>query len=96
VCELNGILFVYSLSRLARSTKGTLAIPDRLQKADADLVSLSEKLDTNSAAGKMVFRMLAVLEEFESDQISERTKKWPSSSNDHAKSGLAMCPMGSM
>jgi DNA invertase Pin-like site-specific DNA recombinase len=36
-------------------------------------VSLSEKIDTTSAAGKMVFRMLAVLAEFERDQISERT-----------------------
>jgi len=37
------------------------------------LVSLSEKIDTTSAAGKMVFRMMAVLAEFERDQISERT-----------------------
>jgi len=36
-------------------------------------VSLSEKIDTTSAAGRMVFRMMAVLAEFERDQISERT-----------------------
>ena len=36
-------------------------------------MSLSEKIDTTSAAGKMVFRLLAVLNEFERDQISERT-----------------------
>ena len=36
-------------------------------------MSLSEKIDTTTAAGKMVFRMLAVLAEFERDQISERT-----------------------
>lgn len=67
-----GVLVVYSLSRLARSTRDTLAISDRLQKANCDLVSLSEKIDTTSAAGKMVFRMLAVLAEFERDLISER------------------------
>ena len=33
----------------------------------------AEKIDTTSAAGKMIFRMLAVLAEFERDQISERT-----------------------
>jgi len=38
-----------------------------------DGVSLSEKIDTTSAAGKMLFRMLAVLAEFERVQISERT-----------------------
>jgi DNA invertase Pin-like site-specific DNA recombinase len=74
VCQSRGALVVYSLSRLARSTRDALNISDRLTKAGADLVSLSEKIDTTSAAGKMVFRMLAVLAEFERDLISERTK----------------------
>jgi site-specific DNA recombinase len=73
VCRTGGVLIVYSLSRLARSTKDTIAISERLDRAGADLVSLSEKLDTTSAAGKMVFRMMAVLAEFERDQVSERT-----------------------
>ena len=72
-CRTGSALVVYSLSRLARSTKDTIEISDRLAKSGADLVSLSEKIDTTSAAGKMVFRMLAVLAEFERDQISERT-----------------------
>jgi len=67
-------LVCYSLSRLSRSTRDTLDLADELQKRGADLVSLSEKIDTTSAAGKMVFRMLAVLSEFERDQISERTR----------------------
>lgn len=66
-------LVVYSLSRLSRSTKDALTLADTLTKKGADLVSLSEKIDTTSAAGKMVFRMLAVLAEFERDQVSERT-----------------------
>lgn len=73
-CRQKAALVVYSLSRLARSTRDTLAIGEQLDRAGADLVSLSEKIDTTSAAGKMVFRMLAVLSEFERDQISERTK----------------------
>ena len=72
-CRSGSALVVYSLSRLARSTKDTIEISDLLAKTGADLVSLSEKIDTTSAAGKMVFRMLAVLAEFERDQISERT-----------------------
>ena len=72
-CECKGVLVVYSLSRLARSTRDTLNIADTLQGCGADLVSLSERIDTTSAAGKMVFRMLAVLNEFEKDIISERT-----------------------
>lgn len=67
-------LIVYSLSRLSRSTKDTLVLAEVLLNKEADLVSLSEKIDTTTAAGKMVFRMLAVLSEFERDQISDRTR----------------------
>jgi DNA invertase Pin-like site-specific DNA recombinase len=74
VCGEAGVLVVYSLSRMARSVRDTLAIAERLEKAGADLVSLSESIDTTSATGKMVFRLLAVLAEFERDLISERTK----------------------
>jgi site-specific DNA recombinase len=73
VCKQGGALVVYSLSRLARSTKDAIAISERLNKSGADLVSLSEKIDTTSAAGKMIFRLMAVMAEFERDQISERT-----------------------
>ena len=73
-CRGKAALVVYSLSRLARSTKDAIVLSERLAKHGADLVSLSERIDTTTAAGKMMFRMLAVLAEFERDQISERTK----------------------
>ena len=66
-------LVAYSFSRLARSTADMLEIASGLEKKGADLVSLTEKIDTTTAAGRMVFRMLAVLSEFERDIISERT-----------------------
>ncbi len=73
-CAKGDALVVYSLSRLSRSIRDTMDISDYLSKTGADLVSLSEKIDTTSAAGKMVFRMLSVMAQFESDQISERVK----------------------
>ena len=73
-CDQKAALIVYSLSRLARSTRDAIAISERLAKNGADLVSLSEKIDTTNATGKMIFRFLAVLAEFERDQIAERTK----------------------
>ncbi len=72
-CGDGSALVVYSLSRLARSTKDALHIAEKLDKGHADLVSLTERIDTTSAAGKLVFRILAVLSEFERDLISERT-----------------------
>lgn len=74
VCEASGVLVVYSLSRLARSVRDTLEIAERLKTSGAHLVSLSEDINTTSAAGKMIFRLLAVLAEFERDLISERTR----------------------
>jgi DNA invertase Pin-like site-specific DNA recombinase len=72
VSKAKGILVVYSLSRMSRSVKDAITISERLDKAGADLVSLSERLDTSTASGKMTFRMMAVLAEFERDQLSER------------------------
>ena len=72
--EHKAALVIYSLSRLSRSTRLTCEIGDKLDKAGADLVSISEKIDTTTAAGKMVFRVLAAMAEFERDQFSERTK----------------------
>lgn len=74
-CASRGnVLVVYSLSRLARSTKDAIEIGERLAKAGADLVSLTEAIDTTSAAGKMIFGVLAVLAQFERDLVSERTR----------------------
>lgn len=73
-CRVGGVLVTYSLSRLARSTADTIEIAARLEKAGADLASVSERIDTQSAAGRMLFRLLATLAEFEADQIRERTK----------------------
>lgn len=64
----------YSLSRVSRNVIDTIAIGEQIRKASADMVSLSEKIDTTGAAGRMIFNLLAVLNQFERDQVSERTK----------------------
>lgn len=66
-------LVSYSLSRLARSTKDALVIGELVAKKQADMVSLSEQIDTTTAAGKMMFQMMAVLAEFERNLVAERT-----------------------
>lgn len=74
VKRCSGVLVVYSLSRLGRSTRDVIAISEQLAAAGADLVSLTEQISTDSAAGRMVFRLLASLAEFERDLVSERTR----------------------
>jgi|DEB19_MinimDraft_2_1074335.scaffolds.fasta_scaffold04956_4 site-specific DNA recombinase len=66
-------LVSYSLSRLARSTKHLIEISEMVAKKHGDMVSLTEKIDTTTAAGKMMFQMLAVLSEFERNLTAERT-----------------------
>jgi site-specific DNA recombinase len=66
-------LVTYSLSRLARSTKDALTISEMVAKKKGDLVSLTEQIDTTTAAGKMMFQMMSVLAEFERNLTAERT-----------------------
>lgn len=68
-------LVVYSLSRLSRSTLDTLKLAGDLERAGCDLVSLQEQIDTTTPAGRVIFRVLAALAEFERDQLAERTRQ---------------------
>lgn len=66
-------LVVYSLSRLARSTRDMIAISESLEKRGVDLVSVSERIDTTSATGKLMFTLIAAFGEFERNLTAERT-----------------------
>lgn len=68
-------LVVYSLSRLSRNTLDTLRLVQELEQAGSDLVSIQEMIDTTSPAGRVVFRVLAALAEFEREQLAERTRQ---------------------
>lgn len=73
-CRPGDVLVVWRLDRLARSTSELLSIGDRLQAADVGLRSLTEHIDTSTAAGKLVFTVIAAMAEFERNLISERTR----------------------
>ena len=68
------IIVVTKLDRLGRSLPNVLDIVEAIEQQDAGLVSLAEAaIDTTSAAGKLVFRIFAVVAEFERDRLRERT-----------------------
>ena len=67
-------LVVWRLDRLGRSLHDLVQIVAELEQRGVHFESLTEKIDTTTAAGRMVFKMLAVLADFERDQIGERTK----------------------
>ncbi len=71
--QAGSVLVVYAISRLSRSTIDALLIEARLREAGATLHSLSESYDLASASGRMVFRLMCILAEFEREQLAERT-----------------------
>jgi len=66
-------LVVWRLDRLGRSLGDLVAIVAGLQDRGVGFESLTEKIDTNSAAGKLIFHVFAALAEFERNLIRERT-----------------------
>jgi len=73
VCECKGVLVVMKLDRLARSTRDAIDISQDIDDCGADLASIGEQIDTASAMGRFVFRLMASLGELEREQIRERT-----------------------
>lgn len=73
-CKARGVLIVVKLDRLARNTRDAIDLAERIDKCGADLASIGEQIDTASAAGRFVFRLMASLGELERDQIAERTR----------------------
>src|SRR5580704_17741072 len=68
-----GRVITLKLDRVTRSMRDLSSLLDVFAKADASLVSVSESLDTQSAAGRLVVNMLGVVAEWERLAIGERT-----------------------
>jgi len=76
VPEIQLVLVVTKLDRLARNTRDLLEIVDRIGKAGAGLVSLGEPwANTTSPAGKLIMTVFAGIAEFERARILERTSE---------------------
>ncbi len=67
------VVVVWKLDRLSRSLKDLLHIMERIQLAGAGFRSLTEAIDTTTAAGRMMMQMVGSFAEFERAMIRERT-----------------------
>ena len=67
------VVVVWKLDRLSRSLKDLLHIMERIEAAGAGFRSLTEAIDTTTAAGRMMMQMVGSFAEFERAMIRERT-----------------------
>jgi len=66
-------LCVWRLDRLGRSLSNLVQVVNDLQREGIIFESLTEKIETSSAAGALVFHVFGALAEFERALIKERT-----------------------
>ena len=69
--HITGLVFS-KLARLSRNRRELEDFADYFNKHQADLISLSEAIDTSTAGGRMFFHLLGVFAQWEREEITER------------------------
>lgn len=69
----NDTLVVWRLDRIGRNFRDLVDIADELRERGANLISLSEGIDTSSSIGEVIYRLMIVFADFERKVIVERT-----------------------
>lgn len=69
--HITGLVFS-KLARLSRNRRELEDFADYFNKHEADLISLSEAIDTSTAGGRMFFHLLGVFAQWEREEITER------------------------
>ncbi|WP_043363983.1 recombinase family protein [Belnapia sp. F-4-1] len=68
------VVVVWKLDRLSRSLRDLLQLMDQLDAAGAGFKSLTEAIDTTTAAGRMMMQVIGAFAQFERDMVRERTR----------------------
>ena len=71
--EMDAVV-VAKLDRLTRSVKDLADLLERFNRCGVALISISESLDTQSAAGRLVLNIMTAVSQWEREAIGERTR----------------------
>src|SRR5258706_15772586 len=64
---------VWKLDRAGRSLKHLIELLKDLQGRNIEFLSITERIDTTTPGGKLIFHLMGALAEFERDLVRERT-----------------------
>jgi DNA invertase Pin-like site-specific DNA recombinase len=78
---------IWKLDRLSRSLRDLIHIMEQVHAAGAAFRSLTEAIDTTTAAGRMLMQMLGSIAEFEREIIRERTHAGLAEARRHGRVG---------
>jgi len=69
--KINNVL-VYKLDRLTRSVKDLISLIELFEQYNCTFSSVTEKLDTSNAVGRMFIKIIGIFAEFERENLAER------------------------
>jgi DNA invertase Pin-like site-specific DNA recombinase len=73
-CRQGDTLVVWKLDRMGRSMSHLIEIIKQLEQQGVGFQSLTEKIDTTTTGGRLIFHLFGALAEFERDLIRERVQ----------------------
>lgn len=80
-------LVIWKLDRLGRSLRHLIDLVEEFKNMGVELVSIQDRVDTGTPAGKLTFSIFAALAEFERDIIRERTNAGLAAARARGKKG---------